>query len=160
MELKLKKILFCLILFTAAQVFAEILPPNGVLSKGQSISSDDGKYKLIMQTDGNVVLYRSDGTVRFATYKYGGWLSMQSDGNLVEYSSNNQALWYTKTNGNPGAYLNVQNDGNLVVYSSNNVAKWNIGRDPNLQSNDPIRVGDVVGRDLSYGKCQASCRLK
>jgi hypothetical protein len=34
------------------------------LNMGQSIGSSQGKYNLIMQADGNLVMYRSDGTVR------------------------------------------------------------------------------------------------
>jgi hypothetical protein len=45
-----------------------------------------------------------------------GELIMQTDGNLVLYDTSGQARWDSKTQGNPGAFLNVQDDGNLVVY--------------------------------------------
>lgn len=41
---------------------------------------------------------------------------MQDDGNLVIYSSDGRALWSSSTNGNPGAKLVMQDDGNLVIY--------------------------------------------
>ena len=43
-------------------------------------------------------------------------LIMQGDGNLVIY--NPGAIWSTKTNGHAGAYLVLQTDGNLVIYDS------------------------------------------
>lgn len=145
----MKKLFVCSLMFLSVHIFAGVLPSNTNLLAGQSIFSNNGKYRLVMQTDGNVVFYRTtDNAVRFATYKYGSYLAMQSDGNLVQYSGSNQPLWYTSTNGNPGAYLNVQDDGNLVVYNTANVAKWNIGADT-LPSNSPTKVGDVVGRDLN-----------
>lgn len=46
-------------------------------------------------------------------------LVMQSDGNLVLYDQNNSALWATGTDGNPGSFLVIQDDGNVVVYKPN-----------------------------------------
>src|SRR6266516_148280 len=45
-------------------------------------------------------------------------LTMQGDGNLVIYTPSNQAVWYTRTDGNGGSRLSVQTDGNVVVYST------------------------------------------
>lgn len=53
-------------------------------------------------------------------------LLMQSDGNLVLYNRG-RALWSTRTNGNPGAHFVVQSDGNMVVYSAAGSALWNSG---------------------------------
>ncbi len=50
-------------------------------------------------------------------------LLMQQDGNLVLYH-NGHAKWSTGTNGHPGAYFVMQNDGNAVVYSRNNQPLW------------------------------------
>jgi hypothetical protein len=135
--------------FAIFSASAETIVPGGsVLPQGTFVYSENGKYFLVMQTDGNLVLYRkSDSGVRFATYRSGSYAVMQSDGNFVEYTSGNQALWHTSTGGNPGAFLAVQNDGNLVVYSSVSAPLWNIGTDPNVTS-DPSKAGDVVGRDF------------
>ena len=46
----------------------------------------------------------------------GGRVIMQPDGNLVLYGSNNVPLWNAGTYGNPGAYLKV--DGGAGVYNS------------------------------------------
>jgi hypothetical protein len=96
--------------------------------------SCDGRFKLIMQTDGNLVLYggcsaSGCGGALWAsnTVGCGGCVSMQSDGNLVVYDSGGQlsghACWASGTNGHSPAILALQNDGNLVLYSGGS-AVW------------------------------------
>ncbi|MFV0460115.1 MAG: N-acetylmuramoyl-L-alanine amidase [Actinomycetales bacterium] len=53
-------------------------------------------------------------------------LIMQSDGNLVLYS-NGAATWATGTSGNPGAKAVLQDDRNLVVYSRSGQPLWASG---------------------------------
>ncbi|MFD8479058.1 hypothetical protein [Kitasatospora sp. NPDC059673] len=68
------------------------------LMSGQSMKSGDSV--LVMQADGNLVLYVESSTgVRIST-----------------------ALWSTGTYGNPGAYAFMQPDGNLVVYKQGSTA--------------------------------------
>jgi hypothetical protein len=105
-----------------------------------------GKYKLIMQTDGSLVMYRSDGSVRFRMAKYGWIATMQPDGNFIEYSGGMSPIWSTNTAGNPGSSLAIQDDGNLVVYTPTGVPVWNIGGDNGW--GNPTKTGEVVGRDL------------
>lgn len=96
-----------------------------ILYAGQSIWSADGRFQLIMQTDGNLVLYGPDGYM-WATGTNGGsdrWMVMQSDGNLVVYNGANQALWHTGTQ-HAGARLVLQNDGNLVIFNTANAPIW------------------------------------
>jgi hypothetical protein len=50
-------------------------------------------------------------------------LVMQSDGNLVLYGPAG-ALFHTGTHGHPGAVLFVQDDGNLVIYAPGNLPIW------------------------------------
>lgn len=110
---------------------ASILAPNTALLPGQSISSDNGRYVLVMQADGNLVYYRtSDWTPRWnsQTQSPGALAPMQGDGNLVVYDTNGVPLWHSQTYGNPGAYLAAQDDGNLVIYGGGR-ALWNIGTD-------------------------------
>jgi hypothetical protein len=108
---------------------ADRLDPNQRLNHNESITSSNGRYRLVMQADGNFVLYRtSDGRPLWAanTMGSGKFAIMQADGNLVVYNLANQALWASGTNGRPGSYLVMQNDGNLVVYQPN-VAVWATG---------------------------------
>ena len=53
-------------------------------------------------------------------------LNLQSDGNLVEYGGG-RPLWQTATQGHPGDRAVMQSDGNLVVYSSSGAPLWNSG---------------------------------
>ncbi len=62
------------------------------------MTSPDGGYKLVMQGDGNLVLY-----------------------------SRTRAIWSTNTWGNPDAFFAEQSDGNMVVYSKAGKALWNSG---------------------------------
>jgi hypothetical protein len=95
------------------------------LLPGQRLLSPDRHSTLVLQTDGNLVLYSDfrpvwySGTRGFAATR----LTMQPDGNLVLYAGS-QALWHTQTYGNPGAWLALQTDGNLVTYSSTNTPLW------------------------------------
>jgi hypothetical protein len=57
-------------------------------------------------------------------------LIMQTDGNLVLFSINlNKILWSSNTAGNNNARLCMQRDGNLVIYNINNQPIWASGTD-------------------------------
>lgn len=107
--------------------------PSGILSPGKELRADeavlspDRRFKLIYQSDGNLVLYRWDMVPLWHTFTHGSdafYTKMQNDGNFVVYDVNVTPLWHSFTFGNPGSYLKMQNDGNLVVYSPSNVALW------------------------------------
>jgi len=136
--------------FFASQSFAGVLPAGTLLMPNQSVYSANGKYRVVMQGDGNFVMYRSDGVVRFASNKAGTYVAMQTDGNLVEYLNGATPVWWTSTQNHPGAYLAVQDDGNLVIYAANGVTPlWWIGVDTS-SDDGPSNTGDVVARDLAY----------
>lgn len=137
-------------LVLACATTAGILAPNTTLAPGQSIGSDNGRYVLIMQGDGNLVYYRTTDWVprwNSQTQSPGAFAPMQGDGNLVVYTSAGTPIWNSQTSGNPGAYLAAQDDGNLVIYG-NGRALWHIGTDNHVPG-DPQLAGDVVGRDLA-----------
>lgn len=95
------------------------LMPGETLLQGQSLGSPNGQYVLWMQDDGNLVQYGPNGAMfATSTYAQGARLVMQVDGNLVLYDAANHALWSSGTQGNNGALLAVQDDGNLVVYAA------------------------------------------
>jgi len=106
----------------------ETLTANEVLGYNQQTRSANHYYRLIMQTDGNLVMYAggaNGGSAIWASNtRYVGTdnVIMQSDGNLVVRAGTVPAC-ATGTWGSYG-YLRVQSDGNLVVYNSANQAVW------------------------------------
>jgi hypothetical protein len=101
------------------QAKADTLKSGQQLSPGQSIASQKGQFTFILQTDGNLVLYR--GTTALWSTRTNGKpvhvAAMQGDGNLVLYDAQQHPMWASGTNGHPGAFLTVQDDGNVVIYT-------------------------------------------
>lgn len=96
---------------------SQVIPSDGRLTAGQSISTANGKHVLIYQTDGNLVLY-TNGSARWASNTSGRSTNiavMQTDGNFVVYDAANVPRYYTSTQGTPGAYLELGGDGSLVI---------------------------------------------
>ena len=90
-----------------------------------TIPSNNNKANLLMQDDGNVVLYSPNGP-KWASNTNGKGVApyrlvMQDDGNLVAYDSKNAPLWASNTNNKgTGPFRAVmQDDGNFVVYAGN-----------------------------------------
>jgi hypothetical protein len=101
------------------------LMPGEVLYGGQSLA--DGSYTMVMQTDGNFVLYANGNRALWQSHTYnnpGSDVVMQTDGNLVVYSPGGQALWQSGTYNQPGDHLVVQTDGNVVIYTPSGGAPW------------------------------------
>ncbi|MCA9166170.1 MAG: VCBS repeat-containing protein [Planctomycetales bacterium] len=91
------------------------------LLPGDYLLAPNHGYKLTYQVDGNLVLYRGDGTPLWHSNTFGqapGEAVMQSDGNFVIYGPSGDVQFQTATSGNPGATLSVQDDGTLVIYGS------------------------------------------
>lgn len=99
-----------------------MLTTNQFLLKEDYLLSGDGRHQLILQDDGNLVLYRlSDHHPTWASGTNGKAVSkaiMQQDGNFVIYGYDN-ALWASNTAGKVNSYVVMQNDGNAVVYEPN-----------------------------------------
>jgi len=121
---KLALSLACIAAFTAplAAHAGNILPAETTLSKGERVSSKNGIYHLIMQHDGNLVLYRG----RFdpmlpkwstSTVNSGWYTRMQADGNLAVYS-NGRWAWQAGTGGRAmdmNYKLTLGDDGVLAI---------------------------------------------
>jgi hypothetical protein len=95
-----------------------LLPAGSALSTGGSLVSQNGQYSLVVQADGNVVLYGPNGAT-FSTGTagtQGGYFVLQADGNVVLYGPPGTVVWSSHTAGLGGTVLVLQNDGNLVLY--------------------------------------------
>jgi hypothetical protein len=83
--------------------------------------SQNNKFNLIMQEDGNLVIYNNrnplwaTNTINKGVGPYN--LYMQSDGNLVIYDGNSQATWSSNTSGNIHSdyRLFINNIGDLEI---------------------------------------------
>lgn len=97
------------------------------LPSGNYIVSADKRYALLMQTDGNLVVYSAGYHPLWGSGtngNSGAYFLLQNDGNMVIYSSSNNALWGSNTVGQSLSYLVMQTDGNLVAYTASNAPIW------------------------------------
>jgi hypothetical protein len=96
-----------------------LFPQNRNLGT-DTITSNNGAFRVVMQNDGNLVLYRNrDGVPLWASGTHGQAIDfciMQSDGNLVLYGFSRNAVWASGTHGRPGSIAVLQDDANFVIY--------------------------------------------
>jgi hypothetical protein len=106
------------------------------LPRDQRLTSANGRFTLVMQADGNLVLYDNGSGGQSAIWATNTWTlaqdrrpthaDMQTDGNLVLYNDAMQPAWGTGIFGpnfiNP--YLELQDDGNLVIYHDGRRPLW------------------------------------
>ena len=94
-----------------------VVSPNILLN--QTGLGQAAGYFLILQNDGNLVLYNyANGQAVWASGTSGQTVTncvMQNDGNLVIYGPSG-AIWASNTAGDPDSILEVQDDGNTVIY--------------------------------------------
>ncbi|MCU1322225.1 MAG: O-glycosyl hydrolase [Acidobacteriaceae bacterium] len=98
--------------------------PNGSLGFGANLTS--GSYKLVLQTDGNLVEYNGTTPV-WATNTSGSSsaeLRLQTDGNLVLYDANGTAHWATNTQNSTPGWLILSNTGTLNLYNGSGALVW------------------------------------
>lgn len=91
-----------------------------VMHEGDSVISCDGRFNLVMQGDGNLVIYRGNSAL-WASNTVNSDSStnayFQYDGNFVIYTKKGP-IWASNTAGNYNDALLLQNDSNLVVYQN------------------------------------------
>jgi hypothetical protein len=103
----------------------DTLQQNGTLRNNEQITSADGRYRAVMQSDGNFVVYGSGALWNSSTFGSGFHLILQSDNNLVVYEGT-APKWNSGTygKGSSPTRLVMQNDGNLVLYDAAGSALW------------------------------------
>jgi hypothetical protein len=99
------------------------------LNPGDSLYSATRAFRLIMQQDGNLVLYAIDDAKLPAMPAFLGSASEQAWIQLSDVNQNaniyTAALWTSKTSGNPGSTANLQSDGHFTVNQPGGGAIWN-----------------------------------
>eukprot|EP00931_Biecheleriopsis_adriatica_P059494 TRINITY_DN35608_c0_g1_i3.p1 TRINITY_DN35608_c0_g1~~TRINITY_DN35608_c0_g1_i3.p1 ORF type:complete len:155 (+),score=0.86 TRINITY_DN35608_c0_g1_i3:61-525(+) len=120
-----------------------------------TLYSDDGRYRAVMQDDGNLVIIsdHEGGKVTWNSHKWlqrderDSHLQVQADGNLVIYSPSGVSWWAshsdsygfeTLCSARPFCLI-MQNDGNLVYYTSACTNGGHVYRDI-LWSLTPLRL--------------------
>ena len=105
-----------------------IIRQGQVLNRGESIDSPSGTYRLILQNDGNLVLYPlpsgspvwGSGTEGKAVEK----AVMQEDGNFVLYSYDGKPVWGSGTEGTNAIGAVVTDGGSLrIIMTGSEVIK-------------------------------------
>jgi surface antigen len=113
---------------TTSPNLGQCIDAGQYIRSGQYLTVFPNWYRLIMQSDGNLVLYTSSGQTLWDSQTnghLGAYAVLQGDGNLVVHSATGSVLWSAYV---PLPAVNdrlcVQSDGNLVVYSSSNAPLW------------------------------------
>ena len=92
------------------------------LAQGTGLVSRGGAARLVLQSDGNLVVY-VDGAPTWATGTRDiAALVMQADGNLVGYTAAGYPRFVRL--GEPGTQVVMQDDGNLVTYAPDGHPLW------------------------------------
>ena len=117
---------------TAAPAAADTLASGARLAVGQTLVSGNRRYRLLMQSDGNLVLYDDvERTAPWASHTGGisaGHALLQGDGNFVVYDAQGIGRFASNTTGYPNSRLLLQNDGNLVLYDAAGQPTWDRNR--------------------------------
>ena len=128
---------------------ANTLHPGQRLTSGGRLESNNGRYELHFQHDGDLVLYRvtndgldpvrDTGTQLLAPDDRPVRAEMQQDGNFVLYDSDGVSRWHTGTWDNPGSRLVLQDDGEVVILNPSNRRLWAWGT-----GEPPVEVPNVL----------------
>lgn len=115
------------------------------LNPDEQLVSDNGKYRLLYQRDGNLVIYGPSGPI-WATNTGGGpgFAVMQGAGNLVVYGADGHATWGSPGTDVPGSHAYLQDPGNLVVYAPDGTPKWSTPVDGGTGTPDAPSDLDVL----------------
>ncbi len=128
------------------------LTPGQQMEANQYILSDDGRFVLMMQGDGNLVIYGPGRRAYWASNtggNSGAFLAVQGDGNIVIYTSAYRPIWASHTYGKGTQRLVMQGDGNLVAYTPADNPIWashssQAGPYPIYKGGDQIQAGQVL----------------
>lgn len=138
------------------------LLPGERLNPGESVWSCNGAYRLYFQTDRNLVLYGPSGAIWATSTVGANPREavMQGDGNLVIYRTDGVPVWNSRTPGYNNASLRIQDDGNVTLVRGSTLL-WQRGEDLGDPGGDlmgtfnflpaiSVECTRYFGYDLSY----------
>ncbi|MHB8506005.1 MAG: GH25 family lysozyme, partial [Acidimicrobiales bacterium] len=105
------------------------LPPGRVMVGGEQLVAAGGRYRVVMQRDGNLVLYGPSRRALWAAGTAGdrgARLVMSAGGDLVVLDGGHQA-WTSRTAGRGRSYAVVLSNGNFAVHRYGGGATWSSG---------------------------------
>ncbi|WP_329228378.1 tyrosinase family protein [Streptomyces sp. NBC_00111] len=106
--------------------------PGDTLRSGDSISAGGGRYRLVYETDGNLVLYQDgERTPRWSSRtqrRSPGMCVMQMNGDLTIDDADGQRVWNLGIDGR-GNRLRLTGDGALEVTGLSGAIAWRSSRD-------------------------------
>ena len=104
------------------------------MNKGEFLTSWSGRFKAVMEQEGNFVLYvgkrvlwtTNSTTTATNAAKSGFQLVMQNDGNLALLDLNGDQVWASLTNSfrSRADYLICTDNANLVLFNNNSMPVW------------------------------------
>ncbi|WP_095195996.1 hypothetical protein [Pseudomonas sp. Irchel 3A7] len=114
-----------------------VLPPNQKMSSGQYLTSENGRFQLVLQADGNLVItdggsvvWVADGNQPYSKTLYpkrmGEPLMFVISNNGFLYDPSRRRLWIAESTHSidKSLWYNtcmvIQDDGNLVIYDQRN----------------------------------------
>ncbi len=109
---------------------ADVMKGGDHLRAGERLTAPNGKSFIIMQADGNLVVYevfdgREIPVWASNTPGSGGQIAaLQTDGNFVVYRADNRPVWASNTFTREEIHLRMQDDGNAVIYTAAGRPIW------------------------------------
>ncbi|MFD7437541.1 mannose-binding protein [Streptomyces sp. NPDC059861] len=99
----------------------ETVYATSVLEVNQAWTTN--RIRMVMQTDGNLVVYNEDDKPLWASMTFGSnhRAIFQQDGNLVIHNGDDRPVWASRSHGNDGAQLVLQADAKVVIVHNGRV---------------------------------------
>ncbi|MGB8940367.1 MAG: mannose-binding protein [Streptomyces sp.] len=100
---------------------AETVSAPSVLEVKQAWTTN--RIRMVMQTDGNLVVYNEKGKPLWASMTFGEnhRAIFQQDGNLVIHNGDDRPIWASKSHGHEGAQLVLRPDAKVVIVHNGRV---------------------------------------
>ncbi len=132
------------------------LQPGQSLTSGQELQSPNGRYELVMASDGNLRLNSSAGSLVWATdlgQQPGAHALLRRDGNFVVQGKDGRLLWATNTDGTCAQAVIVEDTGRAILSSGTGAPLWaSNGAAPVTDGSPPGEARGAVAHQMARGE--------